>query len=245
MLFRSRTISDSLYNFADDLKKRIVEKADGSDGDVNDILNKENLEAATFVMLTPITGKGGELYDAINSYRDAVLTMVTDSMKRHIISESLSTAVPNKGITLGKNWQEYMFENMPVAAAVTILSKLQSDVRYAEGEVLYTLEKNIDVGDVRVNQIEAFVIPNSQSVVRGGKFSANIILAAVDSTQRPNIFIGDKLFNTEDGVYETICNSTGDFTLNGYMELDRGNGDILRRDFSQKYTVVEIGRAHV
>lgn len=147
--------------------------------------------------------------------------------------------MPLKGQLMGKNWQEYMFENTPVVAAVTLLTKLQSDVRYAEGEVLHTLEKNIDLGDLRVNQIDAFVIPNSQSVVRGSKFSARIILAAVDSTQRPNIYIGGKPFDSETGVYEAICNSTGDYTLDGYMELEQANGEVLRRDFSQKYTVVE------
>jgi gliding motility-associated protein GldM len=105
--------------------------------------------------------------------------------------------------------------------------------------VLHTLKNNIDVGDLRVNQIDAFVIPNSQSVVRGSKFSARIILAAVDSTQRPNIYIGGKSFDSETGVYETICNSTGDYTLNGYMLVNDGGGMQTRYDFSQSYTVVE------
>lgn len=236
---RVKSISDSLYNLAEELKGRIVRKSDGEDGDVNDIKNKEDLDAATTVMLAPVSGKGKDLYEAINNYREEILKMVTDTVKRRIISDNLSTEVPRRGILLGKNWQEYMFENIPVVAAVTLLTKLQSDVRYAEGEVLHTLENNIDVGDLRVNEINAYVIPNSQSVVRGGKFTAQIILAAVDSTQRPKIFIGDKPFETETGLYESVCNSTGDYTLDGHIELDHGNGEILRRDFSQKYTVVE------
>ena len=234
-----KRISDSLYTLAEELKWRIVRTTDGDDADVNNIENKEDLEAATTVMLNPIDGKGRLLREAINSYREEILKMVTDTIQRRIISDNLSTEVPQSGTLLGKNWQEYMFENTPVVAAVTLLTKLQSDVRYAEGEVLHTLEKNIDLGDLRVNQIDAFVIPNSQSVVRGSKFSARIILAAVDSTQRPNIYIGGKPFDSETGVYETICNATGDYTLDGYMELEQANGEILRRDFSQKYTVVE------
>lgn len=234
-----KSISDSLYNLAEDLKWRIVRTSDGDDADIANIENKEDLEAATTVMLAPISGKGEDLYNAINNYREAILQMVTDTVQRRIISDNLSTEVPQSGLLLGKNWQEYMFENTPVVAAVTLLTKLQSDVRYAEGEVLHTLKNNIDVGDLRVNQIDAFVIPNSQSVVRGSKFSARIILAAVDSTQRPDIYIGGKPFNNETGIYEAICNSTGDYTLDGYMELVQGNGEVLRRNFSQKYTVVE------
>lgn len=36
--------------------------------------------------------------------------------------------------------------------------------------------------------------------------------------------------------YATI---QGNLRLPGYLELNHGNGDVLRRDFSQKYTVVE------
>lgn len=235
-----RQMSDSLYKYVDELKLRIVRHSDGSEGDVKNISNKEDLEAASYVMLSPRTGQGDQLFRKIKNYKDEILTMINDSVQRKIIASNLSTDVPQKSTTLGKNWQEYMFENTPVAAAVTILTKLQNDIRYAEGEVLHTLVKNIDVGDLRVNQVNAYVIPNSQNIVRGGKFSAQIILAAVDTTQRPSIYIGGKEFPAEkQGLYETICNSTGEFTLNGYLELNQGNGDILRRDFTQKYTVVE------
>lgn len=166
--------------------------------------------------------------------------MVVDSTQRRIISSNLSTTVPRRATTIGKNWQEYIFENTPVAAAVTLLTKLQNDIRYAEGEVLHTLVKNIDVRDIRVNEVNAYVIPNAQTIVRGGKFSAQIILAAVDSTQKPSIYIGNKLLpGARNGLVETICNNTGEFNLTGYLELNRGNGDILKRNFSQKYTVID------
>lgn len=99
-----------------------------------------------------------------------------------------------------------------MAAAVTLLTKLQSDVRYAEGEVLHLLTQNTDVQDVRVNQLQAYVIPTSQNVVRGGTYSARVILAAVDSTQRPSIYIaGEKQPDNAEGWFETVCNRTGEF----------------------------------
>jgi len=132
-----------------------------------------------------------------------------------------------------------MFEDMPAAAAITLLSKLQSDVRYAEREVLHTLVQNIDVKDIRVNALNAFVIPNSQTVVRGDRFSAQIVMAAVDTTQTPDIYIGNQKVNLNNGLYETVCSRTGDFTLSGYIETVNGSGDKIKRDFSQKYTVVD------
>lgn len=234
-----RKMSDSLYAMAEELKWEIVREADGSDADLNNIEGRDNLEAATHVMLAPSTGKGGVLKKAIEAYRDSITAMINDEKQKDIIKANLTTDVPQKAKLQGKNWQEYMFENMPVAAAVTLLTKLQTDVRHAEGEMLHQLVANIDVKDVRVNQINAYVIPNAQTVVRGGKFSAQIIMAAVDTTQRPEIYVGNTLLKSENGRYETICGSTGDFTLKGYLVMKNGNGETIRREFSQPYTVVE------
>ena len=236
---RVRLMSDSLYNLASELKKAIVIEADGSDGDIHDIRNKEDLEAASQVMLAPGSGRGGELFTAINAFRQQMLSMVTDKKQKQIIASNLTTEIPKNASAMGKNWQEYMFESMPAAAAVTLLSKLQSDVRYAEGEVLHTLVSNIDVKDIRVNLLDAFVIPSSRTIVRGDRFSARIVMAAVDTTQVPDIYIGGQKVSLKDGLYETVCSRTGDFTLKGYMEVVNGNGDKIRRDFSQEYSVVE------
>ncbi len=234
-----RAMSDSLYNFAESLKQLIVQESDGRDGDVNNIRNREDLEAASSVMLAPGTGRGRHLFEAINSYRERVITMVEDSAQRRIIASNLSTELPASVRTLGKNWQEYMFESMPTAAAVTLLTKLQSDVRYAEGEVLHDLSANIGVKDIRVNELNAYVIPSAQTVVQGGKFSAQILMAAIDTTNRPTIYIGGQKVQSDQGIYETVCTRTGDFTLVGYIEMMNAQGDLVRRDFQQKYTVVE------
>ena len=234
-----KRMSDSLYQMAENLKWQIVREADGKDADINDIKGKDNLEATTHVMLAPGVGQGGKLKKAIESYRDGIVAMINDEQQKALIRSSLTTEVPNKAKMQGKNWQEYMFENIPVASAVTQLTQLQDNVRHAEGEMLHQLVANIDVKDVRVNQINAYVIPNSQTVVRGGKFSAQIIMAAVDTTQRPEIYVGNTLLQSSNGRYETICGSTGDFTLKGYLVMKNGNGETIRREFSQPYTVVE------
>jgi len=233
-----KNMSDSLFNFVQQLKVEMVRNADGPNGDPLNIENKDNLEAAAEVMLAPGIGKGKKLYDAVNSYRERILTMVTDSIQRQIIARNLSTAVPKGPNTLGKNWQEYMFENMPVAAAVTLLSKLQSDIRYAEGEVLHTLVANIGLKDVRVNKLDAFVIPEKTTLYPGEKFSANIVMAAVDTTQVPEIYINGSKVNTIDGRYTFGVGGVGEHSFSGYLLTRNANGDVLKREFKQKYNVI-------
>ena len=233
-----KQMSDSLYNFAQQLKEAIVREADGKNGDVKNIENKENLEAANQVMLAPGTGKGKQLYDAINAYREKILSMVTDEQQKKIISSNLSTELPKNAMTMGKNWQEYMFEDMPVAAAVTLLSKLQSDIRYAEGEVLHTLVSNVDVKDIRVNKLDAFVIPEKTTLYPGEQFMSQIVMAAVDTTMQPEIYINGTRVNTTNGRYSFTAGGVGEHQFSGYLITRNAAGEELRREFTQKYSVI-------
>ena len=233
-----KQMSDSLYNFAQQLKEAIVREADGKNGDVKNIENKENLEAANQVMLAPGTGKGKQLYDAINAYREKILSMVTDEQQKKIISSNLSTELPKNAMTMGKNWQEYMFEDMPVAAAVTLLSKLQSDIRYAEGEVLHTLVSNVDVKDIRVNKLDAFVIPEKTTLYPGEQFISQIVMAAVDTTMQPEIYINGTRVNTTNGRYSFTAGGVGEHQFSGYLITRNAAGEELRREFTQKYSVI-------
>ena len=233
-----KQMSDSLYDFAQHLKEAIVREADGKKGNVEDIVGKDDLEAASHVMLAPSTGQGAKLFNAINSYREQILKFVTNPQQRKIIEDNLTTKLPKNAHALGKNWQEYMFEDMPVAAAVTLLSKLQSDVRYAEGEVLHTLVSNIDVKDMRVNKIDAFVIPEKTTLYPGEQFTASIVMAAVDTTQQPEIYVNGTRINTQSGRYSFTAGSVGEHSFGGYLLTKNADGETLRRDFLQKYSVI-------
>lgn len=231
-----KDMSDSLYNYAQSLKRQIVMEADGEDGNPADIKNKDDLEAASQVMLAPGTGQGKKLYDAINSYRENILRFVSDPLQKKIISSNLSTAVPQNENTLGKNWQEYMFEDMPAAAAVTLLSKLQSDIRYAEGEVLHTLVANIGLKDIRVNKLEAFVVPSSTKLFPGDRMTAKMVMAAVDTTQVPEVYVNGRKINGD--TYSFNVGGVGEYNFSGYILMHDIAGNVLRRDFNQKYSVV-------
>lgn len=233
-----KLMSDSLYDFAQQLKVAIVKKADGKNGDVYNIENKDNLDAASEVMLAPLTGQGKSLFQRVNNYRERILKMVDNPHQKRIIADNLSTSVPRKARLQGKNWQEYMFENMPVAAAVTLLSKLQSDVRYAEGEVLHTLVSNIDVKDIRVNKLSAYVIPEKTVLYPGERFNANIVMAAVDTTLQPQIFVNGQRVMARNGQYGFTASGVGEHSISGYILMQNRKGDLIRRNFLQKYSVI-------
>ena len=172
-----KRMSDSLYNFAGELRWAIAREADGKDADPDNLQNKEDLEGSNRIMLAPAKGKGKQLFDAINSFRQRILALVTDPRQRAIIASNLSTDVPRNEDNVGKNWQQYMFEEMPSIAAITMLAKLQSDVRKAENEVIHCLLANIDLKDIRVNQLNAYVSAEATTLYPGDQFRSRIFIS--------------------------------------------------------------------
>ena len=228
-----RNMSDSLFNYAQQLKIDIVKEADGDGGDPLNIKNKENLEAAGIIMLAPGTGQGHKLFNAINSYCERILRFVTDPLQKKIIASNLSTVVPHH--SLNKNWEEYMFENMPTSAAVTLLSKLQSDIRYAEGEVLHTLVANVGLKDLRVNKLQAFVVPSQTRLYPGETLTAQMLMAAIDSTQQPQVYVNGQLI--KGNKISIKAGTPGKHTISGYMLIKDLAGNVIRRNFTQDYWV--------
>lgn len=224
----------------DSLKYAIVRKADGAEGDPANIDNRENLEASSVVMLNPATRRGEHLRAEIDAYREMVSGAVADSVKRAGIESMLSTAPRREsGIDALRSWESVRFENQPVVAAVALLTKLQSDVLYAEGEALSSLLQSVDAGDVRVNSLQAFVIPESRFVMRGTPYSADIVLAAVDTTARPDITIGGTALPAGQSHYTVDTRSSGTFDYSGFLELRGADGTTARHPFTSSYTVIE------
>ncbi|MDR1682588.1 MAG: gliding motility protein GldM [Candidatus Symbiothrix sp.] len=232
--------SDSLFDFIQDMKQRIVVKADGKKGNPAQIKHPDDLNAAYEVMFERGKNYAGKLKADIDNYRNCVDSLVTNPSIKNIIKNNLSTEPSEKARENKQTWGESMFWQMPVAAAVTLLTKLQNDIRYAEGQVLTDLVKNIDVMDYRVNKLEAFVIPETQTVMRGTPYRAHIGLLAQDSTQRPKVFVNGSYLNDDaDGWYIAGAGSTGTFPVRGYVEMPSRDGSSFSVPFSTEYFVVQ------
>ena len=233
-----RNNSTKLLSEIDSLKLAIAIEADGENADPDNIKHIDNLEASSLIMLNPFTKKGQNLRYQINEYQDYVSSFITDSVKRNTIKEILSTEIKsddnNKESVI---WEERLFDKMPAISAVTLLTKLQSDIREAESEALSNIITNIDIGDIRVNELNPYVIPVSNMVMQGGTYKANVVLAAIDTTQRPTVFVnGNKIDN---GNLELPALVLGNHEYSGYIEVSRGDGSIDRRPFTSSYSVIE------
>ena len=90
-----------------------------------------------------------------------------------------------------QTWLQRNFFDMPLVAAVTLLSKVQTDVRNTESDVISYLKQEIDAGSLKFTSADAIQIANSNYVFLGDSFKADVFLAAKDTTQNPIIYVGD------------------------------------------------------
>ena len=166
---------------------------------------------------------------------------ITGEDARMLNAELKATFATNDGANAEGEpivWEDVLFHEMPMCAVITILSKIQSDVRHCEGKVVEYLLKATDAGDLRVNKFNAYVIPSADYVVKGTKYTAQVILAALDSTQTPEYYVnGQKL--KSNGVYEVIANTVGVQKIKGEIAYMDQQGEIQRLPFEREYTVGE------
>lgn len=249
-----RVMTDSLDQMVEQLKIDIITRADGEEGGKaykESLENgtkyvigaRDNLDASAQVALAVSAGgaqnnRGNQLKRAINRYADAMASYVAqDSAKVTTIRENFNT---NDTETQGGDritWEAARFESMPVSATITLLTKIQSDLRNTESEVVSYLKNQVDASDFRVNKITAEVIPDASYITKGGQYNARIILAAVDSTKRPKITVNGQELEGE--VYSARCNSVGVFDVKGVIELPRADGSIQPYSFESSYIVGE------
>ncbi len=227
--------ADSLYNEIDQLRLLIAQEADGKDANPNDVARKDDMNAPTTVMLNPLTRRGAKLRESIEAFRTYTTQMVRSDSRREHISEMLSTEGAG-----GLSWEQQIFENIPTIASLTMLTKLQSDIRSVEGDVLSDLVQNIDSGDLRVNKIAAQVIPRSQLVMQGSQYEASIVLSSYDSTRIPKIVVnGTTLPESAEGIYRVTATKAGTFPISGYIETELPDGTAVKQPFQSEYYVTE------
>ena len=102
-------------------------------------------------------------------------------------------------------WEEYYFYDMPAVGALTLLSKMQSDVRNAEADVIDFLKKDIDAKSLKFTSAEGIAIPQSNFVLRGDSFRAEIFITAKNESQNPDIYVGEYEYDSVGvGEYQMV-----------------------------------------
>ena len=181
---------------------------------IANLSNKENRDASGEILVN--SGIASELKSIINDYRKNLIVLAGDNdVLKYNINDALSTKDKlGKGKSGKISWEVYNFEDMPSVGALTLLSKMQSDIRNTEADIIKLLRENIDAGSLKFTSAEAIQIPTSTFVLRGDSFRSQIFISAKDTTQDPTIYVGD-YDSIGPGQYEMVGNFDTVKVVNG------------------------------
>ena len=63
-------------------------------------------------------------------------------------------------------------------------------------------------------------------------------MAAVDTTLQPQIFVNGQRVMARNGQYGFTASGVGEHSISGYILMQNRKGDLIRRNFLQKYSVI-------
>jgi len=239
-----KRVSDEFFAYVQTFKDDMVLLADGKkakqNAKVSEIGKKDDTNIPAQYAISE--GNATVLKEKINRFRNFLIkytedvpggSMFHDEMNRTFVTED-GTNAEGDPVT----WENMIFNEMPMCASITVLTKLQNDIRHCEGKAVQLLYEATDAGDLRVNKFNAYVIPSANYVVKGTKYTAQVILAAIDSTQTPEYYVnGQKLGNK--GIYEVIANTVGVQKITGKIGYMDQQGVMQYLPFEREYTVGE------
>ena len=101
-------------------------------------------------------------------------------------------------------------------------------------------KKDVKLVELNVSEMDAFVIPEKTTLYAGERFNSHVVMAAVDSTQRPEIYVNGSRLQAADGRYSFTAGGIGEHRFSGYILMKGKDGEEIRRNFSQKYTVLPV-----
>ena len=101
-------------------------------------------------------------------------------------------------------------------------------------------KKNVKLVELNVSEMNAFVIPEKTTLYAGERFNSQVVMAAIDSTQRPEIYVNGSRLQNVDGRYSFTAGGVGEHQFSGYILMKGKEGEEIRRNFSQKYTVLPV-----
>lgn len=233
--------SDEFYLYIQSFKDDMVRLADGknaqADAAVREIGKKDDTNIPQQYAINE--GHAAVLKEKIIEYRTFLKEITGDTPALdHEIEATFSVADGANAEGEVVSWENSIFHEMPMCASITVLTKLQNDVRNCEGKAIRTLLDATDAGDLRVNKFNAYVIPASDYVIKGNKYSAQIILAAIDSTQAPEYYVNGQKIN-DNGVYEIVANNVGTQKITGKIGYLDPQGVMQYLPFEREYTVGE------
>ncbi len=194
----ARILSNEMVDYVKNVKYELISLTEGIPLDSAKIIpateleKKDNNTIPTNYFIggfnKDATGKAKELKEKIIEYRNKMLDLVEprnlENVKLGLVTEGPYYNADGQE----QSWETHFFYNTILAADIPILNKIIADILNAEYDVVNVLHKSIGQGEFKFDKIEAKILPKSDFVFIGEDYTAEIIVAAYDTSQSPEVY---------------------------------------------------------
>ena len=221
---KAQAIIGELNQYIASLKEEFVKQGGGYDEERGDMVKRENEDIAPNLMINE--KKATVLKDKINQTRAKLLALLTPEEQK-TVSFSLEAKDPEKSVNGKKSWEEINFgSGTPLTAAMTILTKIQTDAQNAESDIVKIILGKMDQAVVNLDKFAAVAVAPSSYLIQGQPYKAEVFLTASDSKSEPAISVNGSALQVVDGkgVYSVATNREGIFTWTGVIRVKQTDG---------------------
>lgn len=232
---QAQAISKEFSDYMANLRELLLKEA-GGPGEDGLPLRKADKDIPTRLFLNE--GRGAELRKKVEETRQRLLALVDEPAARQQLTERIPlkiSALPKD--TDKKSWEQFTFQQMPVAAVVPILTKFQNDARVAETALLNHFAGKMNV-TVKPDKFAPVIAADKSYVIRGEEFKGEIFLAAYSSTaDNIAVTVDGRTLPVRDGkaVFVSNPNSIGTKQHEMAIRLTNpltGEAETYRKQFS-------------
>lgn len=248
---KAQQLCGDLNKYIISLKDTLIRKTDGIEQSAKtpttrELEKKDDYDTPTALLCgSENDGKGhkaSELKEKIEVFKKAMLANLDQSDRPKFttrLNELFNTndPAPDKVEDNKRTWEMATFYHNPVVASVALLTKVQTDVKNAESEVVNHLLSSINVDLFKVDKLEPRIIAPTSYVIIGQEYTADVFLAAMNSTSNPEVLVGGRALAVEAGVgkYSVRPSTPGEQKWGGVIRVKKPDNTFEEHKFEGTY----------
>lgn len=249
---KANQIVNDFVVYIQGIRDNLFAKAGGPnpkvEGQPKDIRNKD-ITTKMFVN----DGLGNEIEQKIKDLR-VQLSEIVDKDGGTVASLPLDIEeLPTN--TKAKNWSEFKFKQMPVAAVFPLLGKIQSDAKNSATAVLNYCATKVQGTDLKFDKFLPGVNPKKNYVILGEEFEAEVFLSAFSSkADNVSINVEGRNLALKDGIgtFTEKPSSVGERKYSVTINLKNpitGTTESVKKEFSyevgQRSIAIQLDKMNV
>ena len=177
---------DGSSKVGDTLRLTLLEKPDDYDNPTNFMIGSDPAD---------VTGEAKKLKETLIKYYANLEKLLPEKSQKNFAAR-IKPSIPTKEVYSAEHekmisWEWYNFYHAPIVAAIAQMDRIINDVKNAEGDAVNELFASVNASDFKFDKLTAKVVAPTSYVFTGDHYTADVFVAAYNSTQNPVIYLGE------------------------------------------------------